>query len=243
MKIEKKFNFVYLTICKINGNCYIGSHCTDKENMDPWYFGGGDLFKLAFKKYGKPSFHRIILKQCLNILEARNLESYYIEKFDTLRPNGYNISPSGGMDRGIFGIHSEESKLQMSRSRLGKEPWNKGKTGIYSKETIEQMIKNHPDQSGKNNPNYKNRGEKSPLYGIEFSENHKKNLAKSKMGEKNPNAGKYKIITPTGEKFISLSATDFIKEHPEYGINRHFLYSASKTKKTSHKGWKIIKIK
>lgn len=242
MKIEKKFNFVYLTICKINGNCYVGSHCTNKENLDPWYFGGGDLFKLAFKKYGKQNFLRVILKQTDNIIEARNLEGKYINLFNTLRPNGYNISPSGGMDRGMFGIHSEESKLQMSRSRLGKEPWNKGKTGIYSKETIEQMKKNRPDQLGKNNPNYKNRGKNSPLYGIKFSEDHKKNLAKSKMGGKNPNSKKYKIITPDEKVFITLSAASFIREHPEYNISRFFIFSAANSEKTNYKGWKITKL-
>lgn len=34
---------------------------------------------------------------------------------------------------------SEEWKKKMSNSRIGKEPWNKGKTGIYSKETIEKI--------------------------------------------------------------------------------------------------------
>ena len=139
----------------------------------------------------------------------------------------------------MFGNHSEETKEKISKSRLGKEPWNKGKRGIYSKETIEQMKKARPNQLGENNPNYKNRGEKSILYGIKFSEEHKNNLGKAKLGSKNPNAGQYEIVDPYGNKFLVLSATD--KEHPEYGINRHFLYGASKTKKSNYKGWKVIK--
>ena len=31
---------------------------------------------------------------------------------------------------------SEESKKKMSDARKGRAPWNKGKTGIYSKETL-----------------------------------------------------------------------------------------------------------
>lgn len=37
--------------------------------------------------------------------------------------------------------HTEEAKKKMSEARLGKEPWNKGKKDIYSKEAIEKMKK------------------------------------------------------------------------------------------------------
>ena len=238
----RNFNFVYLTICKSNGKCYVGSHCTDREDLDiNRYFGGGDLFKIAFKKYGKSNFLRIVLKQCSDIIEARNLERIYIELFDTIRPNGYNISPSGGMDKGMFGNHSEESKLQMSRSRAGKEPWNKGKTGVYvTSEETKKILRTK--NLGENNAMYGKKGKTSPIYGIHKSSEHRENLGKAKLGSKNPNAGQYEIIDPSGNRFSVLSATDFIKEHPEYGINRHFLYGASKTKKPDHKGWKVIKI-
>jgi len=35
--------------------------------------------------------------------------------------------------------HSEDTKKYLSKIRIGKEPWNKNKYGIYSKETLEQM--------------------------------------------------------------------------------------------------------
>jgi len=38
----------------------------------------------------------------------------------------------------LFGLNnliSEKSKKKMSLARLGKAPWNKGKTGVYSEET------------------------------------------------------------------------------------------------------------
>jgi hypothetical protein len=34
---------------------------------------------------------------------------------------------------------SEETKRKMSESRKGKPPWNKGKTGIYSEESLEKI--------------------------------------------------------------------------------------------------------
>lgn len=37
---------------------------------------------------------------------------------------------------------SEETKSKQSKARLGKEPWNKGKTGVYSEETKQKMKNN-----------------------------------------------------------------------------------------------------
>lgn len=39
--------------------------------------------------------------------------------------------------------HIEETKQKIREYRIGKVPWNKGKTGVYSEETIKQMKKSH----------------------------------------------------------------------------------------------------
>jgi len=60
------------------------------------YLGSGVALKEAIKKYGKESFYKDII-EFLDIDENTMLkESYYIEKFNTLIPNGYNINPNGG---------------------------------------------------------------------------------------------------------------------------------------------------
>jgi G:T-mismatch repair DNA endonuclease (very short patch repair protein) len=52
--------------------------------------------------------------------------------------------------------HSDKSKRIMSELKKGKETWNKGKVGIYSKETLEKMskaskiIQNRPEVKRKN---------------------------------------------------------------------------------------------
>ena len=246
---SKKFNFVYLTICKINGKCYVGSHTTNNENYDiNRYYGGGVILQKAIKKYKKQNFHRIILKFCDTIIEARNLERHYIQLFNTLNPFGYNISPTGGMGENQFGLHSEDTKEILRKIRLGKTPWNKGKKyeETYDEEKAKKIKKNLSNLAskkiGEKNPNFGNKGEKNPLFGVEKSKEHKEKLKISKIGSKNPNSGTYEIITPDNKKYIVFSATEFITQHPEYNINRHFIYKISKMN-NYYKGWKIVKIK
>ena len=42
------------------------------------------------------------------------------------------------MSKGIY-IRTEKMRENMSKSHIGKAPWNKGKIGIYTKETIKKM--------------------------------------------------------------------------------------------------------
>ena len=49
--------------------------------------------KCAIKKYGKENFKKEILEFCDNKEEAYHLQIKYINEYNTLSPNGYNISP------------------------------------------------------------------------------------------------------------------------------------------------------
>ena len=117
--MDKKFNYVYITTNIDNGMQYIGSHSTD--NIDDNYLGSGRYFFRALKIYGKEIFKREVLEECSTILEARKLEEPYIKKYNTLFPNGYNLSPIGGCEKGFTGALSEDHKRKISL-------WQKGKT-------------------------------------------------------------------------------------------------------------------
>lgn len=117
-----RYKYIYLTRNLINNKCYIGQHISYKE-IDS-YIGSGKLLKRAIKKYGKNNFIKEIIEYCKNEIELNEKEEFYIKKFNTQIPKGYNISKSG-----------------YCNGTRGVEPWNKGKKGIYSKETIEKMTK------------------------------------------------------------------------------------------------------
>ena len=107
--------FVYISTNNINGKRYVGSHNGSRKK----YFGSGVLIKKALKKYGNKNFSREILEECETIEEARSLEEKYIREYDTLYPNGYNISPKGGLS--TYGCHSLDTRLKIGNRLRGKK--------------------------------------------------------------------------------------------------------------------------
>jgi group I intron endonuclease len=118
----------YLTTNKINNKQYVGMHCT--FNVEDNYLGSGKYLLKAIRKYGKENFTREILCICTSVEEAHKKEEEYIKYYSTLKPFGYNLSPTGGLKYG--GTHSEEVKKQISESSKGR---------IFSEES-KQKLKN-----------------------------------------------------------------------------------------------------
>jgi len=113
--MEKKFNFVYITTNLINKKQYIGEHSTNNDDLDKNYLGSGrPYFQNAIKEYGKENFKREILEFFPTKQEAFNAQEKYINEYNTLVPNGYNLCPTGGMN--ISGCWSKESKEKLSKT-------------------------------------------------------------------------------------------------------------------------------
>ena len=108
--------YIYLTTCLVNGKKYIGQSINQKDINT--YLGSGIAFKCALKKYGKDMFVKTILVNdvsCLN--ELNKLERDFIQKYDCLSPNGYNLD-LGGTNKGRM---SDETKVKMIKSKTGKK--------------------------------------------------------------------------------------------------------------------------
>ena len=104
-------HFTYITTNLKNGKQYVGDHSTN--NLEDGYLGSGrPYFKSAIKKYGKDNFGKEILEFFDTKKEAFLAQEKWIKEFNTLAPNGYNISPTGGFMSG--GKHSEETKKKIS---------------------------------------------------------------------------------------------------------------------------------
>ena len=104
--------------------------------------------------------------------------------------------------------------------KKGNIPWNKGKTGVYSEETLERMSKVKKDKyKGKDNPFYgkhhtpeikrkmsimgkgKNKGNKNAL-GHRLSKKARKEISDRMKGDKNPNWKGGRYTRNDGYRFI-----------------------------------------
>jgi group I intron endonuclease len=118
MKMTKKYHFVYITTNLINGKQYVGDHSTNILETDNYLGSGKPYFLRALNEYGVKNFKREILEFFPTKQESFNAQEKYIQKYNTLIPLGYNISPKGG--HGTKGCFSEETISKIRNSQKGK---------------------------------------------------------------------------------------------------------------------------
>jgi hypothetical protein len=158
---------IYKITNLINGKIYIGQTKSVGIRFK-CYWGSGKLIRLAIKKYGKENFKKEIIEECNTKEELNIREIFWIKELNTKAPNGYNILKGGSCrhDENAYWsgkTHTEEYKKmcserskgekspcwhikysperckQLSDAHIGQIPWNKGKTNIYSDDTIQKM--------------------------------------------------------------------------------------------------------
>lgn len=151
--------YIYLVTNRLTGKQYVGQtlhedietrwnqHRRVCENML------GRHILASYKKYGIQNFEFKVVCICFD--EACNkLEEHYINKFNTLAPNGYNLKAGGRNSK-----HSEESKQLMSRHRKGK-----GLGVVYTEEMCMQRSERFL-------------GEKNPNFGKQLSDEQKQKIS------------------------------------------------------------------
>ena len=149
--------YIYRIKNKIDNKIYIGQTIQDLD--DRWKqhlkkHSNCRYLKSAFKKYGVDNFEFqlvcITFDNCLDDMEIK-----YIERYNCLVPNGYNLRLGGNSGR-----HNEETKRKigdalknrykngMVHSKLGKHPSEETRKKLseakrgkkYSQESIEKRI-------------------------------------------------------------------------------------------------------
>lgn len=97
---------IYKIINKINGKIYVGQSVNIEERWKQHEYkafnANGQAYNSAihqaFRKYGVENFEYQVIELC-SVEELDEKEIYWIEKLDTLAPNGYNILPGGQKTR------------------------------------------------------------------------------------------------------------------------------------------------
>ncbi len=125
---------IYIHKNKINNKVYVGQTCQSPESR--WKNGEGykgcPQFYAAIQKYGWDNFEHIILENNLTLEEANEKEAYYIRLYDSYK-NGYNAT-LGGKNA----PKTEEHKLKLSESNVGKHPHQGELNPMYGKHMSEE---------------------------------------------------------------------------------------------------------
>ena len=112
---------VYIVVNQINGKFYVGQ--TSKTLDKRWAYhlksarlGSSAPIHSAIRKYGEQNFSVYRISDAVSPEQLDALEKYFIEKYQSLVPHGYNRS-LGGL--GFHARHSVAARQKMRDSHLG----------------------------------------------------------------------------------------------------------------------------
>lgn len=134
--MEEKKYYVYEHKNKANGKRYIG---ITKINPKARWGNNGIGYKTqnfwyAIEKYSWDGFEHNIIEENLTEKEAKEKEKYYIKTYNTIAPNGYNLTKGGDGSLGLF--PSKETKKRQSISAKNRTDLNKE---VICLETLEEF--------------------------------------------------------------------------------------------------------
>ena len=89
---------IYKVTNKINGKIYIGkTNNFNKRKTEHTVYDINDnsYFHKALKKYGLSNFEWLIIDKANSLEEINKKEKFYISKYNSFKPNGYNMTKGG----------------------------------------------------------------------------------------------------------------------------------------------------
>jgi hypothetical protein len=204
---QKKYHYIYKTICLVTERYYIGMHSTD--DLEDGYIGSGKRLRYSINKYGKENHKMEILEFLPNRKALRERERELITEEMILDINCMNLIQGGQGGGG-----SRQYKFT-------KEDLKKG--ALSSLEIIREKIKNDPEfkKSWKKSISdaLKEKWKKDghPMKGKNHSEETKKKMSESSKkykGKKNSQYGTCWIhhLEKTQSKKIKKEDLDFYLE-------------------------------
>jgi group I intron endonuclease len=120
---------IYKVLNKINGKSYIGqtkNKLSDRQyqHINSALIKDSDMvFHRALKKYGINNFEWNIICECNTLEELNEKEIFFIDKFKTLVPTGYNIS-IGGSNLNYW-LYIDENRRKLISAKISNA--NKGR--------------------------------------------------------------------------------------------------------------------
>lgn len=213
---------IYIIENKITNKKYVGKtndlrkRWTDHINKCNQNKDNFQLYN-SMRKHGINNFDITSIYQSNNHDHILSLEKYFIREYDTYK-NGYNMTYGG---EGTIGrTASKETKNRISKANKGRVAWNKGKTGIYSEESINKM---RISSSGKNHP----------FYGKKLTEEHRLKVSTANCKYT------YEITFPDGHKEIINNMKKFCTNN---NLDHSTMTKVLKGRYENHKQFKAVKL-
>ena len=120
--------FVYMTVCLVNGKCYIGKYENSEQHS---YLGSGKLFTRALRKYGRENFTRTILERYNCVEDCRAGEKRWIRLFNAVESSQFYNIAEGGEGGNTYGGLSAEELIEL-KVKLKKRKKRQPPTGLVS---------------------------------------------------------------------------------------------------------------
>ena len=244
--------YIYLIIDLTNWKKYVGQHHYHLEKLDSNYHGSGTIISKIYKK--RPhTLKEVYLKTCYTQEELDEWEQYYIKFYNTLYPNGYNLTEGGN-----GGVHCEETRRKISESQKGRQFSEEHRKKIseskknISEETRRKLSENHHDCSGEKNPMFGKEhseetrrkisnankgvlsGEKNPMFGKHHSEETRRKISNSLKGKPSHNKGVPMSEEQKKKLSENMKGKMLGEKHPMFG--KHHTEESKKKMSDSHKG-------
>lgn len=186
---------VYLITNIENKKQYVGITKFSIEERFLQHTKKGFLLTEAIQKYGKENFSIELIEKVESAERTYELEIFYIQKYNTKVPNGYNLTDGGD---GVFGWEVSEEYRKECSERV-KQLHKEKKVGMYGKNHSEET-KEKMSSSLKGNKN---------CLGRILSEESKQKIREKHLG---------KIVSEETRKKISQNHQDISgKNNPMYG--------------------------
>ena len=146
---------VYKATNTVNNKSYIGKSINFKSRYKKHKYAKyyNTYFHRAIRKYGFDAFVFEILEDDIPIDQLIVRENYWIDHYRTLdKDYGYNLRKDSKESSGWS--HSDEAKIKIGLSGIGRVPWNKG---LHPEHILTEEGKKSFTQkmSGGGNPNAK----------------------------------------------------------------------------------------
>lgn len=100
---------IYMFTNRCSGKSYIGQSVNIEKRYDSHLFKLSEksLFHDELRYYGIQNFDFEILEEC-NVQDLDDREMFYIKKYNTISPNGYNLTAGGGNSPHLNSLKSFE---------------------------------------------------------------------------------------------------------------------------------------